>query len=101
MGQLVSEGTGEVVLIGAEEDGAGAGHRHGGAPCRGPTLGERVEDSTVGHDDETERPRFPAAEAWPLGWPAGEDGQLTRKGALRGPRHGGHPPDLDRRRRAL
>jgi hypothetical protein len=99
--QLVSKRATEVVLIGAEEDGALTGLGNRCAPGRGPARGERIEHAPVGHDDEAERARIPEAEARPLGRAVGGARQFEGDRPLGGPRDYGDPTDLSRGRVTL
>ena len=101
MGQLVAESADEIALIRAEENSPRSRERDGRAPGRGSTGGERVEEASVGDDDQAERTGIPAAQPGPVRRPIGELGQLGRHRSLGGPGHGRDPSHLDGRGRPL
>jgi len=99
--QLVSQRTGEVVLIGAEQNGALTGLGDGRSPRRGPPGGEGIQRAAIGHDDEAERSRVSPSEPRPLGGAIGRAGQVEGNRPLGRPSDDGHPTDLDRGRVTL
>jgi hypothetical protein len=98
VGQLVAQGAGELVLVGAEDDGAGTGEGHGGAPARNAATGEGVEQAAVRNYDEPEGTRRPQAEPGPARRAVGHPRQIGGHAVLGRPEHGGDPADLARDR---
>jgi hypothetical protein len=97
----MAEGPGQVVLVGAQEDGALARLGHGGTPDWGPPRGERIKDAAVGNHDEPERSGIAPTEAGPVGGTIGGAGEVEGDGALGGPGDDRDPADLDGGRRRL
>jgi hypothetical protein len=99
--QLVSQRTGEVVLIGAEQNGALAGLGHGRSPGGRSPGGKGIQRTAIGHDDEAKRTRVPPSQAGPRGRAIGGAGQVERNRPLGRPGDDRDAANLDRGRVTL
>jgi hypothetical protein len=93
--QLMSQRAGEVVLIGAEQNGARTGLGDGRPPGGGSAGREGIQGAAIGHDDEAERTRVPYAQTGPLGRTIGGPGQVEGDRPLGRPGDDGDPTNLD------
>jgi hypothetical protein len=97
----MTERAGEIVLIGAEDDGSGPRQRDRCPPDRCAAARQRIKDAAVRHDDQSQGTRVSAAEPGPIGWAVGDAREIGGHGPLRRPRDRGYASHLDGRRRAL
>jgi hypothetical protein len=99
--ELVAQGARQVVLIGAQQDGARAGLGDRRPPGGSRARCERFEGAAVGNYDQSERRGVAPTEPRPVGGSVGGAREVEREGPLGGPGDGGDPAYLDGGRRAL
>jgi hypothetical protein len=99
--ELVAQRAKQVVLVGAQQDGALARLGDRRPPGGSSARCQRIEGTAVGNHDQSERSGVAPTEPRPVGGPVGGAREVEREGPLGGPGDGGDPAYLDGGRRAL